>query len=249
MSRFGALRSRLDTLRADATGESRRRRLAWVAVAAVLVLAPLAITVGRAPEFKASVQLFPRAVGPYAAVFDIAYYRSLLEDPALVEPMRLSVRSGVAEYEDVTFSRGRPGQLVVTVAAPVPADAQRFVNVLAPQIAGATRQELARVTARDVAELRARLRSRLAPESRRALRRRLSQVERLGPLPPGRVLYGSPAALPRMERWADRLIDDLPGAFPPRPSPLWAALAGLLVAVTLWATWLVLVPPDRPRRR
>ncbi|HEX6388811.1 MAG TPA: O-antigen ligase family protein [Solirubrobacteraceae bacterium] len=39
---------------------------------------------------------------------------------------------------------------------------------------------------------------------------------------------------PPVERSVDRLIDALPGEMPGRPSPFWAALAGLLVAAAAW---------------
>jgi hypothetical protein len=61
------------------------------------------------------------------------------------------------------------------------------------------------------------------------------------------VLLGRPASLPPLDRWADRLVDRLPGDFRGRPNPLWAALAGLFVTLTLWAMCLVLAPPGGRR--
>jgi len=236
------------TLRDGARGESRRRRKVWVVIAALLVLGPLAFNLARAADHRASVELFPREVEPYRAVSDAEYYRSLLDDPPLRQQMRLNARARAADYDGVTIRRGpRRGALTVTVAAGTPARAQRLVNALAPQIAGATQRQLARLADDDARTVRRRLRERPSRAERRQLRRRLRRLNEFGQFPPPRVLPGAQAPPPRIDRWADQLVDDLPGDFPPRPSPAWAALAGLLVTATLWAIFLVLMPPGRPR--
>lgn len=238
-------------LRNGGRRETWRRRILWLTVAALLVIGPLAFNLAREPEFDASIQLFPRAVPPYPATFDPGYYESLLNDPDLREQMSLNVGDDVAGYDDVSIERGPGrGRLTMTVKDGVPEDAQRFVNALAPQIAGATSRQLRRRVDRDVERLRERflgMSEEPSPERRR-LRLRLRRLARFGEFPPTRVLPGAPAETPPMDRWADQLVDDLPGDFRARPSPWWAALAGLLVAVTLWAIGVVLVPPDRTRR-
>jgi hypothetical protein len=231
-----------------ARGESRRRRLLWIAIAALLVLAPLAFDLARAPDFKASVELYPTRVAPYPAVLDPSYYRSFMGDSELRRQMQLNVGDRVADYRDVTIDRDpTSGTLTLTAVAATPAKAQRFVNALGPQIAEATRRQLGLQAARDRTKLRQRLRTRLSRSERLTLRRQLRRLGQFGQFPPGRVLLGRPAPRPRMDRWADRLVADLPGDFPGRPSPAWAALAGLLVAATLWATCLVLLPPGGRR--
>jgi hypothetical protein len=244
MSARQALAGAVATLASRASSESRRRRLAWVAATAVLVLVPLCFNLARAPNFKASVELFPRAVGPYPAVTDPAYYQSFLNDPELRQQMTLNVGRGVAGYGDVTITpHATRNTVVVTVAAPEPANAQRFVNALGLQIAGATQRQLGRQADREAVQVRARLRTRLPRSERVRLRRKLRRLERFGPLAPVRVLPGKPADRPPLDRWADRLVADLPGSFPGRPNPAWAALAGFLVAGSLWAIFLVLMPP------
>jgi hypothetical protein len=219
-----------------------------VAVAVLLVVGPLAFNLAREPGFKASVQLFPSAVAPYPKISDPRYYEALLADPELREQMRLNVGDRVAKYEDVTIRRG-PGsdRLTVTAEADKPEKAQRFVNGLAPQIAGATRRQLGLVVQQDVDRLRVRLGRGASGAAERSIRRRLRRLVGYGEFPPPRVLPGANAPRPRIERWADRLVDDLPGDFRARPDPAWAALAGLLVAATLWAIGLVLAPPGRRR--
>jgi hypothetical protein len=82
---------------------------------------------------------------------------------------------------------------------------------------------------------------------RRRLDRRIERLEALGPLPPARILPDAPGEIPEPPRWADRVVDSLPGEFPGRPSPFWAAFAGLIVAATLWG--IVFVLGGRRERR
>jgi hypothetical protein len=229
-----------------ARSESRRRRAVWIAIAALLILGPLAFNLARAPGFAASVQLFPVRVPGYPASFEPAYYRALLMDRVLRAQMRINVGALPADLEQVSIEPGpRRDSLRLTVRSSTPLRAQRLVNALAPQVAGATQRQVAKTVRTDIARTRARLRTRLSRDERSAERRRLRRLERLTPLPPTRVQPGASAPRPPLDRWADRLVNDLPGDFKGRPSPAWAAAAGLLVAATLWATCLVLIPPRR----
>jgi hypothetical protein len=246
----GRLRERAVALgrsaRERARGESRRRRAGWMAVALLLVAGPLAFNLARESGYESSVVLFPRPIKPYPLILDLGYYRGLLDDPVLREQMRLNAGAGTADFGDVTIRRGRGSNpIVLSVEAPTPERSRRFVNALAPQIAGATQRQLARGALRDAETVDERLLEAPAGPDRRRLQGRSRRLERLLEAPPTRVLPGAPAALPRIEGWADRLVDDLPGDFPARPSPAWAALAGLLVVATLWAIGLMLVPPRR----
>jgi hypothetical protein len=63
---------------------------------------------------------------------------------------------------------------------------------------------------------------------------------------PGRVVNARRVDRPRLTRWADRVADAMPGAFPPRPAIAWAAVSGLFVAAALWAIGLLLFPPGAP---
>jgi hypothetical protein len=212
------------------------------------MLIPFVVNLARAADFKASVELFPRPVAPYPPITDPAYYRGLLTDPELRHQMGLKVSPGIARYRDVSIDRDPvTGALVVSVTAPTPANAQRFVNALAPQIAGATQRQLGRQASQDVTKDRSRLQTGLPRREQRSLRRRLRRLAQFGEFPPARVLPGRPASPPRLDGWADRLVDDLPGDLPSRPNPALAALGGLLVAATLWAICLALMPPGGRR--
>jgi hypothetical protein len=236
-------------LRAAARHETRGRRLGWLAIVALLVFGPLTFNLAREPGFEASMALSPSEVKPYPAIHEPRYYRSLLADPELREQTRLNAGDGVVDYDDVSIGPGpKRAVLTVTVEARTPHSAQRLMNALGPQIAGATKRELRRAAIRDTERLRARLRrSSLTSDRRRALQRRVRHLMELSEAPPPRVVLGPPAELPPIDRRADQLVDDLPGDFPARPNPAWAALAGLFVGGTLWAICLVLLPPGGRR--
>jgi hypothetical protein len=233
-----------DQVRAAVRREPRGRQLAWLAIAALLVMGPLGFNLARESGFEASRVILPRELGPYPAIHDPRYYRSLFADPVLREEMGSTAGGEVGDIDDVTIRSGpEPATLTVTVRAQTPERAQAFVNALGPQIAGATKRQLARVVTQDAATLRERLLgTSLSVGERRTLRGRLRRLEGNPKLQEPRVLLGPPAPMPPLERWADRVVDDLPGAFFARPNLAWAALAGLLVAAALWASSRVVLP-------
>lgn len=236
----------LQPLLERARREPRRRRAAWLVTALVFVAVPLSVNLARESDFETSIEIFPRAVGPYPAVSDAAYYRAFLDDPGLRARMEVNVGRNVASYKDVTIRRGpRRGALTVTVTARTPTDAERFANALAAQLAGASGRDVARLAAADADAVRDRLRGRLSTRERAILRRRFRRLERLAEPPRPRAVPGRAAPRPRLTSAADRAVDSLPGSFSGRPNPILAALAGLLVVAIAWATCLVLVPPPR----
>lgn len=232
------------TLGARAHRQSRGRWIGWTLVAALLTLGPLAFNLARAASFEASILLFPRAVEPYPAVSDPAAYRPFLRDPVLHQQMRINTGPEPFRPERVTLERGAdPNTIRLTVAEATPTRAQRVVNALAPQIAAADQRDLRRRADRDEALVRLRLRARPPTAERRALRGRLRRLTQFGEFPPPRILPGAESPPPRIERWADRVVADLPGEFYARPNPLWAAVAGLLVSLILFVSAIALLPP------
>ena len=64
---------------------------------------------------------------------------------------------------------------------------------------------------------------------------RARQVRRLAEAPRTRLAVSPPASADAIDQPADRIVDRLPGALPPRPSPIWSglAVAGGLAALAL----------------
>ena len=135
---------------------------------------------------------------------------------------------------------GKRPSLTLSAAAETPQDVRKFVNSIGTHLAVVSGEHLALQAKGDVSELRDKRRH--ARGARRVrITRRLRALDRLlaaRPMPSQIVLGPRPGA-PKPKRWADRVVDALPGAFPARPSPVLAGLAGLalagsLVALTLW---------------
>jgi hypothetical protein len=223
--------------------EGRRRRIAWIVVALLMVVVPVAFNLAR-NSYSASLELYPRAVSGYPPVNDPAYYRAFLTDNELQTQMRFHAPGGPSAYADAVIRAGRRGRVVVTVSADAPNDAQRIVNALGPQLANATRRQLAAQAEAEAQRLRALLGSgKLTARQTRRVRRRLARANSVGLVPPERIVLGTRPGPPPLRGFADKVADAMPGPYPTRPSPLWAGFAGLLVAVTLWLIGLALLPP------
>jgi hypothetical protein len=226
----------------------RRVRLGWGALALVMFALPVAFGLARTPEFSASTALYPRAVGPYQPPRAGYYLRALREDTILHRYVRLGVGAPSSVYRDATFGVRPPRALLVTVKGGSPDDAHRWSAGLALALQSATlRQVQAQATA-DARWLEAKLSAgALAGATRRDLARRIAAVKRVAAAPTPRITAGAPPPLPRPARAADKLVDALPGDFPPRPSPLWAGLAGLLVVALARAFVALVRHPERVR--
>src|SRR3954451_6175777 len=239
----------MSSLRERAREQSRRSRIAWAALATLLVVGPVVFTLARSAEFTVSAEIAPNAVGPYPPVFDAAVYRGFLADPELQSQMRLSVKAEPSEYLGATIRPTAVGTLALAIASERPAHARALINALGPQLSEASRRSLAARVHMDATRLRARLRAKgLSSAQRRVLGRQLRPLDRLDPPPPGALVLHLPAPQPKLSSWADRVADALPGEFPTRPSPIAAALAGLLIAAALWAVALTLPPRVRDER-
>ena len=230
-------------LLAAARAESRWRRAFWLVVAAVLVCVPVVVTLARSSSFTASIRLYPGPVAGFKAIRDPAYYRGLLTDPVLRFEMRRNAGVSQREYADARIAPGSTF-LTLTVDAGQPAEAQRLVNALGPQVAGATARDVVRAVNGQIGVLRRQIkRGRRGTATRRARLRRLRALRRVVAAPPQRITLGPAARRPPVEGWADEMVDALPGQLPARPSPVWAGLAGLLLAIVAWGIALVRVPP------
>jgi hypothetical protein len=222
-------------------------RALWAVVAAILALGPAVFTLLRASHFEASTGMTPVAVGSFPKVPDPAFYRPLLADPMLRFEIRRTTGLEL-DPEDITIAPMlRSERLQLTAEGETPREANALANGVAHQLSQSTRRQLAAEVQRDLSTLRPLASARGSGPLRRRLDRRIERLEALGPLPPARIAPDRPGRAPEPPRWADRVVDALPGEFPGRPSPFWAAVAGLMVAATLWG--IVFVLGGRRERR
>lgn len=218
-------------------------RAVWASVIAAMVLVPAGLTLGRDSSHTATMQIFPQRTGPLPAAQDPAYYRVLLR---ALTPWMGSEGLGPWDYAGTEFRAGPRGSVVMSLGASSAAHAERILNALSRQIVRASEREVVEeATALARADERRLARGGMAPAERVGLRRRVRELRQLAAAPPARVVPGRPAAAPEPDRWADRVADAFPGELPGRPSPVWAGVAGGLVAAVLWGiVALVLRRPE-----
>jgi hypothetical protein len=234
-------------------GESTRRRIAWSLVACVLTLGPLIINLLRESTFHASVKLDGVAVAPFPAPKHVGYVRHLLRSEALqsfvLQAADLSDSPGDIDKTLVRVHRkGNNYVFVVTARSATPQRAADLAKSLGVGLPAGSSNQLGRMAKHELKRVRSDLKSKpLTPTESVTLTARAHNLRNLTENGPQRVIVSSGVETPKPTRWGDRLADALPGPMPPRPSPILSALAGLLVAVSLWIVWLVRVPPDRAR--
>jgi hypothetical protein len=211
-----------------------------LAVLLVLVAAavPVAFTLARQPDYRASVSVVAVERGPLRPSIDPAYVRDRLAAGSAELATRLE-RSGI----DPGLLRGvaiepdrRPaGAVAISAAASTPARATQLLELVLLQVDALSAAELERVARRRLRTTELELAAALPGSAERAaLVRRRGQLRRY--LDEPRARFGAlEMTVERPGRWADRLARDLPGAFPARPSPIWAGVAGALVGAALAA--------------
>lgn len=212
-------------------------------LAALLVLAvagaAVAFTLARQPEYRAGVGVVAVERGPLRPAIGPDYLRERLAAGRAELETRLE-RGGIDPrlLDGVSIERApRPrGAVALSAVAATPARARELLQLVLLQVDARSARELARQARRRLRSAEATVAAtatgtpeRLAAERRvRGLRRYLAQPRsRFGALTTIRV--------ERPERWADRLARAAPGAFPARPSPVWAGIAGGLVGAALAA--------------
>jgi hypothetical protein len=226
-----------------------RRRIVWAAIALFMFAGPVAFDLARASGFTASTPIYPRRIGPYPPVTDPNYYRRLLGDSDLQRYMRTTAGARSSVYLDAQFPFQPPDTVLVTVRAGTPARARAFADALAHQIAEVTARELASEAGMEAKMIRVRLAAPgLGRAKRRSLGRRLGAVQGVLAAPAERVAESNaPTPQPPLTHPVDKFVNALPGSFPPRPSPLWAGLAGLLLVALARAIGVAVFSPRRIR--
>jgi hypothetical protein len=233
------------TVRDRAREESRLSNVLWGLLALVLVGGPVFTTLSRTDGYSASVQVFPTRLKPFPAIRSPERLRDLVATDAVTSAAIFEAGHGVTSL-DVTIRRAShpPGTLMLTATAATPAQAAAVANAVADQLGNTTLLSIRKEATRRVRAIQAKLRqSGLSAAEIEDLNRRRSLYEQLLANPLGALLFGERPAAPPVRGWADRLIHGLPGSLPPKPSPIWAGAAGLIVLSVLWLGWLL-----RPRR-
>jgi len=188
-----------------------------------------------------------RAAVPIANIHaESRWLRELLADNQLDQGMFLALGRNLYRPDRVALSPGqRRGVFSFTLGIPgrTPDEARRLAGALTSELESASgRSRVGRVSAAlQTAETQLATK-RLSSGRRALLAQRVSNFQAFLVAPsaglvagPGGVRVAAPS------RWADRLVDALPGSLPPRPNPVWACLAavlcasGLLATVRIWA--------------
>jgi hypothetical protein len=134
------------------------------------------------------------------------------------------------------------------VAGRTPEEAGRMAGALASGIENASISSgIERATAALHAAQKELAARRISADRRALLEQQVTNLTSVLSAPtPGFVVGPGAVHGSALSRSADRLVNALPGPFPPRPGPLWAGTAALLCALGLLATACVLIGA-RPR--
>lgn len=228
----------------------KRWYLLWAVVLVVVAAVPAAVNAARPTEHRASIEAF--LVGR-AASWSTAgrtdYVRSLLADPRLAQDAETISGQHVdsASLRDRVEFAPTPRSIVITGRADTPQHARDLANALAYAFANASARRLGARAQAQLADVRARLQSRPLSRRRRAtLHRAESELEAVAAKPGATVVFGPRPTKAKPEQKLERWLDDLPGPYPARRDPLWAALAGLLVGCAFCTMSLLLAVRRRP---
>jgi hypothetical protein len=233
-------------VRDGVAAEGLERRVLWIVAALVLVVLPAVFTASRTTQFASQVPMKPQALGPLAAQYTPGYYEGFLAVPVVQQRLRATADAGPSEYRRATTATFAPdGTMVLTVRNSSPDRAQELAENVAREIVNGTARHAGLLRTQTIADINARLAKRPRPKrtERLKLYRQRRALVRLGPSTPPRVAVTGPATRPPLKTWADEVAAALPGDMPGRPSPLWAAFAGLLLLVALWVGAMTLAPP------
>jgi hypothetical protein len=220
----------------------------------LLAVGPVALTLARAADYRSSATVSLNEENPSTG--HLSNPGQFITGPLQVEDLQRDVAKEVGwfdapeDLEDyVTVAeRDESGRraYVVTARGPTPAEAGELAEITRAHLI-----EAAEASARFTQELQ-------LQRIRRALRREdLSTAEREELLSRRGEIAASlrrregiftpdpnPATLAR-ERIGDRILGVLPGSRPLRPNPVWAAVAGVALALAMALWVLVLSSPSR----
>jgi hypothetical protein len=205
----------------------------WVIVVATLVLLPLVSTALRSSRFSTSVEVFPTPRPVFGQERDpVAYLQRLLRDPRVESRVRDNVDPRILPSSLAGHVRITPfaDHALVTVWSDTPERASVLLDALVRQLANASADDLYALATADLPLTEARLAASPTPAERTALVRRVQLLQQIIAKPP-QALVAPPRPGPlRPPHAVDRVVNALPGAFPPRPALLDVVLVGLALA-------------------
>ena len=220
-----------------------------------MTLIPILVTGARSKQVTSEVVVEPVAGSKVSEGATAAYARRVLR-LNLVQHTIAATRSrywtliGLGHVDVDVEAVGRGGQgAKLIVAGRTRAEAQRLANAAALSVAARSRDAPAR-HARARAKLRKLAQALrdpgLSPQRRSQLIATRQFIGFDARLDAGAVALrvARPATRPAGDR-IDRVVSKVAPDGAPRPSPLWAGVAGLLLGLSLCALWLA-VPPGRP---
>jgi hypothetical protein len=231
--------------REDLLAPLRSSRLAlavWAIAGVVLVVGPIVVTLGRASSFSASLTVFTPA--PHSASSDFALSGTALRKDIENSDIQAETRSAAGNDVSSFTARVSPsprvdaGSYKLTASASTPDRAVRVVNALGSILAFHESAAASAVATEVAGSIKDKLDAANPGTDTDELARRLRAAKEVAKGDPTVVLGERPAP-PGLSRWGDKLVDRFPGDFPPRPSPLFAGIAGLVAWLGLTAAWLV----------
>jgi hypothetical protein len=219
-----------------------------------MTLIPIVVTATRPERVTSEVVIEPVAGSKVSEGATAAYARRVLH-LTLVQHTIAATRSrywtllGLGHVDVDVEAVGRGGQAAkLSVAGRTRAEAEKLANAAAVAVTARSRGALAR-RARARAKLRRLARALRDPDLSPERRSQLIGTRRFigfdARLDAGAVALrvARPATRPAGDR-IDRVVSKVARDGAPRPSPLWAGFAGLLLGLSLCALWLA-VPTDR----
>ena len=208
-------------------------RRAWIALAAALVLVSVAVTLGRAPGFEASVDLTPHPAGPFPPATRLQWYTHTYAEPAVRERIARTARmpGGREPFKAIRLARaGRGARMSARLGSPE--GARRFVRAVAGRVVSASQRGMVLWAQGGRAGIARALRTHVSRSRRRTLRAQMKIVTEVARERPKPVTAGGVAVTPG--RWGDRVVGAIPGFGSARPGAVWVAVAGLVVVLALW---------------
>lgn len=209
----------------------------WGAVFAALVVLPPLLTTTRGNEFTAAVEVFPLAESGANNPEDrTSYVRGLFASRVAQEEAVSNAGLAIDPAELPKRIEFRPTErsVFLIATATTPERARDLVNAVAAALANASVRDLRRRALTGLADVERRLRAGgLSRTERDELTDERSSLRRAVASNSFGLVVGPRPEPPTPSGLVDRFVGALPGPFPPKPSPIFVAVVGLVLAGTV----------------